>query len=119
QLESIRRWVEANKNVLDVLFFVSTVVFSHGSPEIERGILKYWFLMLDFVHWLGRFRRFKRATDRFDHSVGDLRDDINDSWGSDANRAEADRALDFLFALQNPTKGDKPINVVILIRVIH
>jgi len=119
QLDSIRRWVEANKKDLDVLFFVSTVVFSHGSPEIERGIIKYWFLVLDFVRWLGKFRLFKRSTDRFNQAVGDLRDDINDSWGSDANRPEADRALDFLFALQNPINGDKPVNVVILSGDIH
>jgi hypothetical protein len=119
QLDAIRKWVEANKNDLDVLFFVSTVVFSHGSPEIERGIIKYWFLVLDFAHWLGKCRLFKRLTDRFDHAVGDLRDDINDSWGSDANKPEADRALDFLFALQNPTDGSRPVNVVILSGDIH
>jgi alkaline phosphatase D len=119
QFDSIRKWVQANKSDLDVLFFVSTVVFSHGSPEIERGIIKYWFLVLDFVHWVAKFRPAKPIADRFNQFVGDLRDDINDSWGSDANKPEADRALDFLFELQNPSNGERPINVVILSGDIH
>jgi len=34
QLEAIKVWVAANKSKLDTLFFVSSVVFSHGSPQI-------------------------------------------------------------------------------------
>jgi len=47
------------------------------------------------AHWLGKFSVFKQLVDWFDHLVGDLRDDINDSWGSDANRPEADRGWTF------------------------
>jgi hypothetical protein len=119
QLDSIRRWVETNRDRLDVLFFVSTVVFSHGAPQVERGILKYWFYVLDLAHYLGQRSLFKGLMQRFDSAVGDLRDDINDSWGSDVNAAEADRVLDFLFELQNPSSGAKPINVVILTGDIH
>lgn len=119
QLDAIRRWVAANRQEIDVLFFVSTVVFSHGAPQIERGILKYWFHVLDFAKWAGKLPPLKRPTRWFNQAVGDLRDDINDSWGSDVNRAEADRALDFMFDLQNPRDGGKPINVVILSGDIH
>lgn len=61
----------------------------------------------------------KSVSEKFEHSVGDLRDDINDSWGSDVNREEADRVLDFLFSLQNPPEGVKAMNVVILSGDIH
>ena len=119
QLENIRRWVDENRQDLDTFFFVSSVVFSHGAPQIERGILKYWFYVLDTAKWLGKFRLFKRRAEMFDHAVGDLRDDINDSWGSDVNAEEADRVLDFLFSLQNPPEGVKAMNVVILSGDIH
>jgi hypothetical protein len=94
-------------------------VFSHGAPQIERSILKYWFYVLDFINWLGRLGLLKRLLQRFSESVGDLRDDINDSWGSDVNRRETDRMLDFLFSVQNPTGEEKPVNVVILSGDIH
>lgn len=119
QLTALRKRVEADREHLDVLFFVSTVVFSHGAPTIERGILKYWLYVLDLANWLKKYRLCKRFVQGFDSGIGDLRDDINDSWGADVNAEEADRVLDFLFELQNPGPGTKPINVVILSGDIH
>jgi hypothetical protein len=119
QMEVIRNWVEANKSKIDTLFFVSSVVFSHGSPDIERGILKYWFHVLDFVNWMGKVSFLRKRAKSFNDSVGDLRDDINDSWGADINAKETDRVLDLLFGLQNPAPGEKPVNVVILSGDIH
>ncbi len=122
QLENIDNWIEANREGMHTLFFVSPVVFSHGAPQIEQGILKYWFHVLDFSHWLSKLKIFPRATRWFDHFVGDLRDDINDSWGADVNAEETERVLDFLFGLQNPEGGGGPgkgIKVVILSGDIH
>jgi hypothetical protein len=119
QLAAIRQWVASNKDHLDVFFFVSTVVFSHGSPVIERSILKYWIYVLRLVSWLGKFRLLRKLLSRFDTNIGDLRDDINDSWGSDDNREEADTVLDFLFDLQNLPSVDEGVPVVILSGDIH
>jgi phosphodiesterase/alkaline phosphatase D-like protein len=119
QLDAIRKWVDANKPDIDTFFFVSTVVFSHGAPQVDRSILKYWFYILDIANWFGRFRIFKKRSQQFNESVGDLRDDINDSWGSDVNAEEADRVLDFLFSVQNPPGDENPVNVVILSGDIH
>lgn len=119
QRQAIANWVTANKEHIDTLFFVSSVVFSHGAPTVERFILRFWFGVIDTVNWLKRFHLFKKAVERFNDAVGDLRDDINDSWGSDDNKDEADRALDFLFGLENPTDGGKSLNVVILSGDIH
>jgi hypothetical protein len=121
QLENIRRWVEANSTTLHTLFFVSSVVFSHGAPQIEQRILKSWFLVLDAVQWFGKLKIFKRPARWFDHTVGDLRDDINDSWGATINAQETRRVLDFLFGIQNSPGGvgGKGIKVVILSGDIH
>ena len=119
QLESIRNWIATNKKDLDTLFFISSVVFSHGAPLVEQYILRIWFWVIDAVNWVGRLRLWKRQLQWFNDKVGDLRDDINDSWGSAANRKEADRALDFLFELENPPDGKNPLNVVILSGDIH
>ncbi len=119
QLDAIKNWVEENKADIDTFFFVSPVVFSHGAPQIERGILKHWFRVLDAAHWAGRFGIFKKRSRQFNESVGDLRDDINDSWGADVNAKEADRVLDFLFGVQNPPGDETPVNVVILSGDIH
>ena len=119
QLDGIRKWVANNQQNLDVLFFISTVVFSHGAPEIDRGIIKYWIYLLDFSHWLARFAPVRALARRFHIKVGDIRDDINDSWGADVNSAETDRVLDFLFELQNPTDPKNALNVVILSGDIH
>lgn len=119
QLEAIKAWVAKNKKDLHTLFFVSSVVFSHGDPEIEGWILKIWFPVLNVVKWLERIRLLKRPVDWFNTQFGDLRDDINDSWGSKPNREEADRVLDFLFNVENPPDGENPLNVVILSGDIH
>jgi hypothetical protein len=105
--------------MLDTLFFVSSVVFSHDSPFITNLILKVWFWVLDFFNLLGKIWFLRKKAKAFNDSVGDLRDDINDSWGADINAKETDRVLDFLFGLQNPPPGQKAINVVILSGDIH
>ena len=82
QLDAIRTWVDDNKNNLDVLFFVSTVVFSHDAPQVTGFILKIWFVVLSFAGWLKKLRVLKKFRGSFDRHIGDLRDDINDSWGA-------------------------------------
>lgn len=119
QLDAIKTWVANNKQDLHTLFFVSSVVFSHGAPLIEGWILKLWFPVLNWVKRLERIRLLKRPLDWFKTQFGDLRDDINDSWGSPSNKEEADRVLDFLFDLENPPDGKNPLNVVILSGDIH
>ncbi len=119
QKQAIANWVTANKEHIDTLFFVSSVVFSHGAPTVDRFILRTWFKVIDTVNLLRRFHLLKRAVRWFNDAVGDLRDDINDSWGSDDNKDEADGALDFLFGLENPPEGEKSLNVVILSGDIH
>lgn len=127
QLEAIKNWVESNKNWIDdgekkhlkTLFFVSTVVFSHGDPKIYRGVIKHWFRVLDLSNFFGRLKLFKRLNHWFSETFGDIRDDINDSWGSDVNREETDKVLDWLFSIQNPPKAEDAINVIILSGDIH
>jgi hypothetical protein len=131
QLDAIKKWVDRERDNLDTLFFVSTVVFSHGAPSVEQYILKIWFRVIDIVNVADRLRIFKRPLQWFNSKVGDLRDDINDSWGSEANQREAGRVLDFLFDLENPPKNanpnmalssqfeKKPLNVIILSGDIH
>lgn len=50
-------------------------------------------------------------------SVGDIRDDIRDSWSSPENAAQADAMLDYLFDLQN-SAGD-PVAAVVVSGDIH
>lgn len=129
QLAAIETWIDRNRGQLDTLFFVSSVVFSHGAPAVEQYILRIWFRVIDIVNLLDRFRIFKKPLQWFNSKVGDLRDDINDSWGAEANQREAGRVLDFLFEIENPPqKPDstkepayekKPLNVVILTGDIH
>jgi len=119
QLDAIRTWVSDNKNNLDVLFFVSTVVFSHDAPQVTGLILNIWFVVLSFVGWLKKLRVMNKFRGLFDRNIGDLRDDINDSWGARVNRRETDRVLDFLFELQNPPNPAEALNVVILSGDIH
>jgi phosphodiesterase/alkaline phosphatase D-like protein len=119
QLDAIREWVNANRKDLDVLFFVSTVVFSHEAPQVTGLILKIWFVVLSFVGWLKKLRVMNKYRLLFDKNIGDLRDDINDSWGARVNRLETDRVLDFLFELQNPPSPAEALNVVILSGDIH
>ena len=119
QMQKIRDWVNANKEDIHTLFFVSSVVFSHGAPQVENWIMTVWVKVLDVFGWLKRRHLLKGVVKWFDINVGDLRDDINDSWGSEINRKETDRVLDFLFELQNPADGGKRLNVVILSGDIH
>ena len=119
QLEAIRAWVSDNKNNLDVLFFISTVVFSHDAPQVTGFILNIWFVVLSFVGWLKKLRLLNKFRGFFDRNIGDLRDDINDSWSAGVNRLETDRVLDFLFELQNPPDPAEALNVVILSGDIH
>jgi hypothetical protein len=104
---------------MDTLFFVSSVVFSHGSPAIESWLSSIWLGVLNAVKWIEGLGILKPQTKSFDRNIGDLRDDINDSWGSEINKKETDRALEFLFELQNPADGGKRLNVVILTGDIH
>jgi hypothetical protein len=123
QLEAIKQWVHTHKEGMHTFFFVSPVVFSHGALQIDNLILRYSVKFLFLIHWMRRFGRFiksvRRLSESLSFNVGDLRDDINDSWGAEINRAEADRVLDFLFGLQNPSDGSNPIRVVILSGDIH
>lgn len=55
----------------------------------------------------------------FYNSVGDLQDDINDSWGADVNAEQAEELLQYLFDLQNHTNEEKRVHVAILTGDIH
>lgn len=119
QLKAVKEWVKLNREELGTLFFVSPVVFSHGAPSVEAGIISYMPWILNKVHDLKKkWPLLKPLLSKFDQNIGDLRDDINDSWGAEVNGAETDRVLDFLFSLQNPENG-KPINILILSGDIH
>lgn len=121
QLAGVERWVALERENLDVLFFCSSVVFSHGHPGLESLMRGAWPHVLKLISWLGSFRYAgaRRMVSDFYRNIGDLRDDLNDSWGSEPNRLEADRVLDFLFGLQNPPPGQRPLSVVILTGDIH
>jgi hypothetical protein len=119
QLMQIRDWVQANRQSLDTVFFASSVVFSHGAPKIDEVAADHWGVFLRVLAWLAKFSKIGGLIRRLQEEFGDLRDDINDAWGSKPNRAQADEVLDFLFGLQNPEDGHKPMNVVILSGDIH
>jgi hypothetical protein len=38
QFEAVKEWVDENRDAIDVLFFVSPVVFTHGWPNFEKAI---------------------------------------------------------------------------------
>jgi len=118
QADRIRRWVEANRNEMRTVFVISSVVFSHGSPAVEDLSLKLWPAIMKFVAWIaGKARWGKGMQTKFDRSLGDISDDIKDSWGSQENAAQADLVLNYLFGLQNDQ--DHPLGVVILSGDIH
>lgn len=119
QLEAIKTWVATNKHHLHTLFFVSSVVFSHGAPKIETWVLKQWFRVLDIAKFASGVILLRSPVRWFDRTFGDLRDDINDSWGAEVNAEEADRVLDFLFELENPPDEKDSLNVIILSGDIH
>lgn len=118
QAYRIRRWVEDNQQEMHTLFVVSPVVFSHGSPVIEDFTVKMWPLVMRVVDWFARRTKWGRGIQTsFGKSLGDITDDIKDSWGCQENAAQADLVLDFLFGLQNAPVH--PVGVVILSGDIH
>lgn len=118
QTARIRAWVEANRQGMRAMFVVSPVVFSHGSPLLEDLTVKLWPFVLRSVDWLAaRTRWGKGLHTRFMKSVGDIRDDIRDSWSSPENAAQADSILEYLFNLQN-AEAD-PVASVIISGDIH
>ncbi|MFL5348584.1 MAG: alkaline phosphatase D family protein [Hyalangium sp.] len=121
QLAAVERWVASEREHLEVLFFCSTVVFSHGHQGLEALMHSGWPYVLQFFSWLGSLRHagLRSLVSNFHKNIGDLRDDLNDSWGAEPNRREADRVLDFLFGLQNPPPGQRPLSVVVLAGDIH
>ena len=122
-------------------------MFSHGDPRFESWIVKWWERILNLFRFVRRTCKFilwfwrafwkvlivvpitwvliplTYALDwscaKFFDYVGDLRDDINDSWGADRNAKETDILLNYFYALQNPKDGARALNVVILSGDIH
>ena len=118
QADRIRQWVEDDRQDLHTLFMVSTVVFSHGSPPIEDLTVTGWPLVMRLVEYFARFAKWGRGLQtKFKKSLGDIRDDIKDSWACKENGPQADMVLDFLFGLQND--AEHPVGVVILSGDIH
>ena len=118
QFDRIREWVEANQKEIQTLFVISPVVFSHGSPVVEDLTLKAWPFVMRIVAWVANWGKWGRGIQtKFDKSLGDISDDIKDSWGSRENEEQADRLLDFLFDLQNHPVHR--VNTVIVSGDIH
>lgn len=118
QFDRVRAWVEENKREMRTLFVVSPVVFSHGSPVIEDLALSWWPKVMKLVDLSGRFIPGGKAMQtKFNKSLGDISDDIKDSWACQENSEQADNLLDFLFSLQNdPTHQ---VGVIILSGDVH
>ena len=177
QFQAVKSWIEAKRSELDILFFISTVVFAHGAPKIETGILKYWPPHLhDFFDRVwekqARFSSLRKTITNYAlgiffvlfflfsppifsivlvilffllcyiqpgfflshlfanllppafvnyyyNAIGDLRDDIHDSWYSDANKARAEEVLNYFFDLQNDDNDNTQLYVCILSGDIH
>jgi hypothetical protein len=118
QAYRIRQWVEANQSEMHTLFVVSPVVFSHGSPVIEDFTVKIWPTVMKLVDWFARKTKWGQGLQAsFGKSLGDITDDIKDSWGCKENATQADLVLDFLFGLQNDP--EHPVGVVVLSGDIH
>jgi phosphodiesterase/alkaline phosphatase D-like protein len=118
QLDRIRDWVEQNKEGIQTLFVISPVVFSHGSPVIDDLGVKLWpyvMLVIDTIASWGKWGR--GLYDSFYKSLGDIKDDIRDSWGAKENAEQADRLLDFLFDIQNDSRHR--LGVVVISGDIH
>ena len=116
----IKAWVEANRKGMRALFVVSPVVFSHGSPLLEKYTVKFWPWVMRGVDAILSSKSLpwgKSLQTKFWKSVGDIRDDIRDSWGDEGNAAQADAMLDFLFDLQNA--AENPVSVVVISGDIH
>jgi hypothetical protein len=118
QSARIKQWIEENKADLRAVFVVSPVVFSHGTPVIDDLTVRFWPYIMNAVDWVAKRTKWgKGMRIKFSKSLGDIRDDILDSWGVDANADQTDNMLDYLFALQND--GDHPLGIVILSGDIH
>jgi hypothetical protein len=118
QLQRIKDWIEQNKAELRALFVVSPVVFSHGSPVIEDLALSWWPKIMKLVDVAGGLMPGgKGMQTKFNKSLGDISDDIKDSWACKENGAQADRLLDYLFSLQN--NPDHDLGVIILSGDVH
>ncbi len=110
QLDSIKEWVEGRVGSIDTLFFVTPVVMAHGDPVAEGLLMKAW----NFFYKTPVINKYAKKFLKRIH-LGDIRDDIRDSWEAEANAAETDNILNFLFSLQN----EKNINTVVLSGDIH
>ena len=112
QLDAIKDWVNSNLDSIDTLFFVTPVVMTHGTPVMEGLLMRLWnfFYTTPFIN-----RVFKKILKKI--NLGDIRDDVRDSWGVEANANETEKILNFLFSLQNSTNTN--INVVVLSGDIH
>jgi phosphodiesterase/alkaline phosphatase D-like protein len=118
QARRIRKWAEDNKRDMNTLFVVSPVVLSHGSPVVEDLTVAAWPWVMKLVDFISRGSKWgKGLQTKFGKSLGDIRDDIKDSWGSKENAAQTDDLLNFLFGLQNDE--DHSVGVIILSGDIH
>lgn len=119
QFDNVVRWVDQFRDHIDTLFFVSTVVFSHDPNAVDDVIESSWADVMKLIEHFANNKWLKDSVSKFNRNVGDLRDDVDDSWGSKVNARDCDKVLDFLFGLQNPSDGRNRINVVILSGDIH
>lgn len=125
QHSAVETWIRQNKRDLDVLFFISPVVVTHGWPQMEKAIrsfaptLSFLTNILSHLPLAKRFRAVQRLIKRNIQDVGGFRDDLEDAWASDPNREQAEQLLDLLFGLQNPKDGAPTIPVIILSGDIH
>lgn len=177
QFQAVKDWIDTHRSDLDILFFISTVVFAHGAPQIEEGVILHWPRYIqnffdriwEIQNKFGFFRKmitnyisiilftlffllFPPITSVFlvlficfffyikpsflvsyffanlippslvnyyYNSIGDLRDDINDSWYSDPNKARAEELLTYFFDLQNDKNENNQLYVSILTGDIH
>lgn len=114
----IKQWIDENKADLRAVFVASPVVFSHGTPVIDDLTVRFWPYIMSAIDWIAKRTKWGKGMQaRFSKSLGDIRDDILDSWGADANADQTDDLLNYLFALQNDDKY--PLGVVILCGDIH
>lgn len=114
QIGKIKKWI-SEQNGIDTLFFLTPVVFAHGDPKSETNIGIFWPLALGFVDWLKKTGKLIGLVSKWDKSIGDLRDDLDDAWFSEPNRDTAAKVLDLFFQLQIK----QGISVVILSGDIH
>src|SRR5262249_22176209 len=114
QFSSVKAWLEKERAHVDTLFFVTPVVFAHGDPKTEAEVIRLWPRVLAVAAFTKTIPFLGRVVAPFDPSIGDIRDDLNDAWGSRPNVGRAAEVLDWLFSLQNPPADDdaKRIRVV-------